>query len=154
MNEVLIYAAMLLVLWLVSLLQATMSITTSWTIAEPGEGGGIAGNVVASVTGNSIISMTVSVPAGAVNQLLSVSWVIANIQALIMTANLPVVIKTNNTTTPPDTIDVGPTAPWSWINGSGIPIPLVGTTGDITAMYLSNAGTAAATLKFRGLQAL
>ena len=67
----------------------------------------------------------------------------ARTQYFVFISDQPVTIKTNNATTPQETITLTAGGAYAWNTGHAEPNPLV---GDVNGVFVTNAGTAVATV--------
>lgn len=105
---------------------------------------GISESTTATYTDSTEINITETIPISTTNQPITVSFPHATIVALNISANTPLTIKTNSSSAPANTLNVGAALPLIWtadMNGTN-PI-----TADVTELFVSNASaTVAATL--------
>jgi hypothetical protein len=84
-----------------------------------------------------------NVAANTTNQEQVIALVRADIKLLVIVCSVAMTIKTNSTSSPGNTITVPANTPYIWASADGmIPDPL---SADITALYLTNAGSVAGT---------
>lgn len=104
------------------------------------------------------VTLEVEVPAGAVNKEIDVGMTAALIKSLLIAANrtaketgtfASVIVKTNSTSAPDDTLTVKPSNAVCWSTGDPTICPI---TADVTKLYVSNAGTAKCDFVVRALQ--
>jgi hypothetical protein len=107
-------------------------------------------NVTESVTGtNQGVDIDATVNAGATVQY-DVMMVPDNVQSLMFWSDQPADVKTNDATTPLDTIPLKATVPVVWTLNSPFPIPFqLGTP--VTKLVVTNNGPTAANVKIRVL---
>lgn len=130
----------------------SMTISYNYILGETGEGGGSGTTVSTSDTGTQAILLTIPVPASTTHQLNDVHIELAGLKMLIITTTGDCTIKTNDSTTPDDTITLKAGKPWVWRKDAGITQPLTGDAGVIDKLYSTNAAASAITIKLRGIQ--
>lgn len=84
-----------------------------------------------------------SIPNGATDQLISVAVEESTLVSFHLHADQALTVKTNDSVTPQETISLDGIDAESWVTGEGTkPI-----SGDVTALYVTNASGSDATLK-------
>lgn len=89
-----------------------------------------------------------SVPANTTGFAIPLAFTKASMQALCLTSNQPVTLKTNSESSPGQTITLAAGQVIYWGSDFTAPNPI---TADVTALYCDNAGTMAAIVKVRVL---
>jgi hypothetical protein len=118
--------------------RAVQSLATSATSGVSLSGSGID-------VGSNEVGIDVQLAASTTNQLQAASFAAANVQSIFLVSDQNVTIKTNNATTPGNTITLVAGMPLDWSKSAGyFSNPF---TVDVTAFYLTC--TAAARLKCR-----
>jgi len=90
----------------------------------------------ATEVGNGEISINETLPSGSADVEFDRAFTAANIQAYILIADQAVLIKTNDATTPDDTIQMQPGRPVVWGKASGYYSCLF--TKDVTKLFLTS----------------
>ncbi|HKD38448.1 MAG TPA: hypothetical protein VKB78_16660 [Pirellulales bacterium] len=92
-----------------------------------------------------ILLSPASIPPSTTNQPYPLTWTIANVQAIVLVSNVSITVKTNNATTPSETVNLTANIPYIWFVGS----PLANLfTHDLTGgLFLTNATAAQARLQ-------
>jgi hypothetical protein len=112
-------------------------------------GAGTVGSTIANFTGDIEKNVDTSVPPSTTDEPIDIKWVVTKVQSLMFTATGACTIKTNSSSSPTTTLSLAANQLLMW--GTGIP----GTNpvpGDVTGgLFVTNAGTAAITLKIRVL---
>ena len=80
------------------------------------------------------------------NQLLTTAWTAADADAIFISSDITLTIKTNSSGSPAETITITEDVPFFWQRDSGITNPFA---TNVTALYISPAGAVAGTLKIR-----
>lgn len=104
------------------------------------------GTIQGTVTdvGGTAITINTSVPASTSNQLLTLSFAYATLQAIFLLSNQNLTIKTNSSGSPAQTINLLAGIPYEWSLSAGyFTNPII---ANVTAFYLTTPG-AAATLR-------
>ena len=107
------------------------------------------GNIIVTVTRNVPGDMTPAFmdtfAAGTTNVTVpAIIFTKARVQYFVFTSDQPVTIKTNSATSPQETITLTAGGAYAWNTGHPEADPLV---GDINGVFVTNAGTALATVK-------
>lgn len=98
-----------------------------------------------TLTGDGEVVYDGSIAAGATNVEVAMAIDVSAMKAMAIVASGALVIKTNSSSTPADTITLTDSVKSIvWYTGSTFTNPL---TTDVTALYVSNAGASAVTLK-------
>jgi hypothetical protein len=100
-------------------------------------------------TGDSEDDLDVAVPANATNQNYAIQFNKTALQSILITCDQAVTIKTNSSSSPQDTINLGANTPVIWYAASGATSPFA---GNVTGIYVTNPANVAANLKIRGLE--
>ncbi len=118
------------------------------TIASRYNGENVTGTV--SIVADGMTSLDVTVPGSTTDQAASVSILTAKVKSLYMLSSVDLTVQTNNGTTPDNTFTLKAGVPYFWDGQSGyFSNPL---SANITTLYLTNAGTTAASFKLRAAQ--
>lgn len=118
-----------------------------------GWSGGAAPKVIdaAAVSPNTSIEVDVTVAANQTNHAVTVPLTIANLKAILIDSDQPVVIKTNSTGSPDDTFSLDGVAPLFWVRGSAVSATaqLIAQpfSANVATFYVTT--TAAATIRIR-----
>lgn len=125
----------------------THTFTTTW---QRGGGGG-ADTVAktASYTADGEKNADLTVLNGVVNQLVSIAWVLANLKSFLITSDVDVTVKTNSSSAPQETLAVKANNPIVFRNDDGRAALFA---GNVTALYVTNAAGATATINIRALE--
>ena len=110
--------------------------------------GAIVVNAALSQTGDEETDLDTSIAAGATNQQFAYNLVAANLKSVFIYSDNGLVIKTNSSSTPQDTITLAPGQALAWQSGDPGAAPFA---GNVTALFVSNSGSAASALKMRAL---
>ncbi len=86
-----------------------------------------------------------TIPASTTNLLIDIAFTVAGLKSCWISSDKAVTIKTNDSTTPQETITIAAGIPLIWNANSGVNQ----FAGDVTAMYVSNADTGPAEMKIR-----
>ncbi len=86
------------------------------------------------------------------NQALDMAWAPAKLVSIFITTDVDCTLKLNSSGSPTDTITLKAGEPFSWLKNSGVAYPFVGSTGTVTAGYITT--TAATNVEIRTLLAL
>jgi hypothetical protein len=124
----------------------THSINTSYGTDE--------GNAVTAsrqYTGTTELGFDYSIPPATVNQEVDIAWIKSNVHALLIYSDHALTVKTNDATTPIDTLSLSAGQAIVWANDHVEPNPV---GHDVTKLFLSNADPdTAAVVKIRVLVA-
>jgi len=126
-----------------------MSFQHKITTAYADETSQPAGTQISIYTGSQIDGVDTSIPAGSTDLLVAANWKQAGIQSQMWSApDGALTVKINTTTTPPTTLTLaaGQTLTWGHDYTAANPVP-----EDVTALYVTNSGSAAARFKVRVL---
>lgn len=109
---------------------------------------GVASSVQGVYTGQTEDGFDGTVPANTTGFAINIAFLKANIQSILIYSSGIVTLKTNNDTTPAQTIPLvaGQQINWGHDFASANPI-----TADVTEIFIDNAQTTAATVKIRVL---
>lgn len=122
----------------------THSITTGYKSDE-----GSITSVIKSFTGDSETGIEDNLAVGATNKHYALAVTIAQIVAMVLFASTSMTVKTNSSTTPQETINVGAGQQVVWTNdGSLGAIPFA---GNLTGFYVTNNDAKVGNFKFRAL---
>lgn len=94
-------------------------------------------SVTTSLSGTVEDSVTEDVPTVSVNLPVHISFVKADLVGIELLSDQAMVIKTNSSGTPQETINLVAGVPYFWYAGSGITNPFV---GDVTTAFASTPG--------------
>jgi hypothetical protein len=130
---------------------ATIINTFTDTIAITYTGNGKAVSTpVGSYTGTEDAGVSTVVTAATTNQAISISFPHATIKALVMSCDQDVTVKMNSTTTPTETFSIKKTSGLVWGVDYATACPFL---TDVTAIYVTNAGSTDAKFNLRVLYA-
>lgn len=101
------------------------------------------------MTADGEVNVDTTVNASATDKEVDIAIDVSSLQSLYIWSDQDVTIQTNSGSVPADTLTIEADSPLVWYVGCGLDNPL-GT--DVTKLYLTNAGGAAATVKIRVLQ--
>lgn len=101
-----------------------------------------------TVEADSRQSFDIAVPGETTDQLVSLTIDVSEVEAIMFLADQDLTIETNSGSAADDTLALKANAPYIW-HPDKIDAFKLGT--DVTALYVSNAGATAATLKIRAL---
>ena len=89
-----------------------------------------------------------SIAASTTDQPINLAWTAAKVQSLVIWASGACTIKVNSTSSPSTTLNVAANQMIMWGHDftAASPIP-----GDVTALYVTNSGTSAVSLRIRVL---
>ena len=120
---------------------ATATLTAKETIQVLDDAGNLVSSVARNVTGDAASKVRDQFPGGSANVLVAFPLVKARTQMFVFTSDQPAVIKTNSTSAPQEIITLAAGGSYSWnaLNPEANPI-----IGDISALYVSVAGTSPA----------
>jgi len=121
---------------------STYNITRAWSMA------GETLSQVEQITAGSEIRIDESIPDESADLLVALALDVTQIKALHIEADQDLTLETNDGAAPDDTIALKADVPVQWTADGGLTNPL-GT--DVTALYVTNASGAAATLRCRFL---
>jgi hypothetical protein len=103
-----------------------------------------------SYTGNAENDLDTSVAAGASNSEFDIQVTVAKIQSMVLYADQNMVIKTNSTASPGNTVNLTAKKQVVWNTDSVMAKPF---TSDVTKIFVTNSNTVtAATLRIRVLE--
>lgn len=94
-----------------------------------------------SVTGGDEDDFSFTVAAATTNDSHPLALAVATMGGVCLISDVPVTIKTNSTSAPGNTITLAAGVPLAWMTGAAGANPF---TVDVTALYITNAGTAPA----------
>lgn len=154
-----IFALVAIAIFAAIWLWASMTVTTSWSITETGEGTGVGGSNAQSYTGNDIISATITVAHSTTNQENDLTFNTGSnkLQSIVIISDKDLSMYTNHASgsSPDDTIALKAGIAFEWHRNSGITCPIAGSTGAVSKLFFTNAGSTSAddaTVKIRGIQ--
>lgn len=104
-----------------------------------GVAGGNIGGTPRTVEGGLRLSFNETIPAATTNQLIPLAFTLANMISLVISSDANVTIKTNNSGTPDQTINLVGGKPMVWDSGEYYANPI---EDNITALYVSAAADA------------
>ena len=113
----------------------THTITTSWS------NGGAPIQGASINTNDGETNRSLAIPASTTNQAIIIAFLVANLQSCFMLSDQDVTIKTNSSGSPQETISLKAGQPIMWAQGLGLAALFA---GNITEMFVTNAGTATA----------
>ena len=120
---------------------ATATLTAKETIQVLDDAGNLVSSVARNVTGDSASKVKDQFAGGSANVLVAFPLVKARTQMFAFTSDQPATIKTNSTSSPQETITLAAGGSYTWNAQHPEANPIV---GDITALYVSVAGTSPA----------
>ena len=112
-------------------------------------GAGQVSSLTRSFTGDSEVRYYGDVAAGSTNVEIDLAIDVSAIQSCVIYATKAVTLKTNSTSSPTDTIAVADAQALTW--GNDEDAARLFFTGDVTKVYVTNAGAAASTLRIEAL---
>jgi hypothetical protein len=95
-------------------------------------------------SGGQQIAINETIVSGATNQLVSLALDVSQIQSLILVSSRNVTLKTNNATTPTNTINLVANVPYIWNTDSYDTNKL---TADVTSLFVTNSSGSDALLR-------
>jgi hypothetical protein len=98
-----------------------------------------------SGTGNTEVNFDQSIAAGATNQNFIIALDVSQIKVIVIKSDQALTIKTNSSGSPTNTINLLAGVPYSWVYNANYNTLLL--TGDVTSIYVTNAGASAARLQ-------
>jgi hypothetical protein len=110
--------------------------------------GGTVKTVTTRFTGQGLEGWDGVIAAGATNAPVDAEWLNANVQSLCVWSDQAVTIKTNSSTAPAQTINLLANQILQYGVNMGLTNPF---TADVTALFVSNAGSTNANFKLRVL---
>lgn len=105
-------------------------------------------STVATYTDDSEVALDASVPASTTNKEYDLAVSKTDIKSMVLYSDVAVTIKTNSSSTPQETIALAAKQSLIWASDHSETCPFA---NDVTKFFISNAGTAAANVKFRAL---
>ena len=117
---------------------ATATLTAKETIQVLDDAGNLVSSVARNVPGDAASKAKDQFPGGSVNVFVAFPLVKARTQLFAFTSDQPATLKTNSATTPQETITLAAGGSYTWNAQHPEPNPII---GDITALYVSVAGT-------------
>ena len=93
-------------------------------------------------------SFTIPIADSVTDQLFEITLNVSEIKAIIITADQAILLETNDSGTPADTISLVANKPYVWYTGSYFTNKLA---TDITKIYLTNASGSAATVEMEAV---
>ncbi len=126
-----------------------MSITQNLSITWAGSGGAAAVGANVSLSSDLEHNLSTTVPGSTSNQSESIGFTKSKLQMFFAMSDQSITLKTNSSGASNDTISLSPNYPMTWYAGCGSSIPFV---GDVTTMFLTNAGSTSATVNVRILE--
>lgn len=118
----------------------TYTITTSVT------GHGVTKTFTETPSADGGHPLDITVPAATTNKQVNVALTRANLAAVVLYATGAVTIKTNSSGSPQETITLVAGEVVKWTSGQGSGLAGCPFSGNITALYITNAGSAAVTV--------
>lgn len=104
-----------------------------------------------SESGSAEQSVDATIPAGATDQAVALAFVRSAVQSLLVVSDKPLTLKTNSTSSPGDTKALVAGCPIQWDKSAGYFALSAIFSADVTVIYLTNAGSAAARFQARVL---
>lgn len=101
-----------------------------------------------SFSGDGQVSLSVSVPDSTTDQLVDLALNVSEIKAVYIVSDQDLTLETNDGSTPDDTLSLVAGVPYVWHENSYYSNLLI---TDITALYLTNASGATATLELEAV---
>lgn len=120
----------------------------SLTFGHTVSGEGVSLSKSAVETAESLIQEEVEVAANTTDQLVAFVLDVSQVKALYLVSDKAVTVETNSSSAAQETIDLEANVPYVWHSKSGLDMPLA---GDVTALYITNANAAAATVNIVAL---
>lgn len=102
-----------------------------------------------AAVGSSRKNVSESIGAGATDTAVAFTCDVSALKSLWISSDQDITIKTNSSSVPQETIALKANQPITWVDGDVQAKPFA---GDVTAIYVSNAGAAAAALEIRSLE--
>jgi hypothetical protein len=124
------------------------SIRAGMTFTTPA---GTTSSITATYSTDALDEYDITVPATTTDLSAQISFPYANIKAILFASDVPVTIETNNASTPTDTVTLTSTVlakMWTH-DGKAGNLAANPLTANVTAVYITNAGAAAANVKIR-----
>jgi hypothetical protein len=151
MMTLLIIAGCVLALLSVLAGVSTMTLTHSVSVSEGTSSGSIQSTKAVSVTGDAAVTASPSITASTNNVEVQVSFTVSRLKGIYICSDKTVTLYTNNPSgsSPDDTFTITADKPFVWYSGSGITCPIVGDSGAVDTLYISNANNAAAVVDIR-----
>jgi hypothetical protein len=143
MATTLLLAGLLALLIAGGLHAITHTINLNW---QSGGGGFISKSV--TLTGIEENNRDQSVAASTTNLLVPLAFVVADLQSIYIFSDQDLTLKTNSSGSPQETITLKANKPLAWYKDCGLPVPFA---GDVTALYVTNAGATLANFSLRAL---
>ena len=112
-------------------------------------GAGQVSSVSRSFTGDGEVRYLGTIAAGATNVQVAVAITRSAVKSIVFYASKAVTIKTNNATTPTETITLADGESRIWGNDEAL--SRLAISADVTALYISNAGTVPAEVRVEAL---
>ena len=111
-------------------------------------GGVQASNLTESITAASQTRVLETIATGQTNKLVNYTLVVANCKSFMVVASVAMTFKTNSSSTPLNTLNLLAGVPYYWSINS---LDTFKLTGDVTALYLTNASGTDGTLTLESL---
>jgi hypothetical protein len=112
------------------------------------DGAGTVVNAVTKFTGQTEAGFDGTIAANATDSAIAIAFPVTGLQSLCIWSDTNLVVKTNNATTPGQTINVLANVPIQWGTGMGATDPI---TAAVTSLYVTNATANPAKFKVRAL---
>lgn len=112
-------------------------------------GAGQVSSVQRSFTGDGEVRYTGTIAAGASNVQVTLALTRSAVKSLVFYSDKAVSIKTNSSSSPTDTITLADGEARVWGNDENL--SRLAITADVTAIYISNAGSAPANVRIEAL---
>ncbi len=122
---------------------ATQVFTQNWSRGSESLSG------YASITDDGAIDVDTTVPGPTTDKEVDIALDVSKMSGMFLLSDQTITLETNVAGSPVDTLTLTAGLPIVWFTGCGLPNPL---TTDVTKIFLTNAGTSLATVKFRFLQ--
>lgn len=126
----------------------THTFSRGWT------NGGVSISKSVDVSSGAEVNLDESIPAATTDQLVAFVLDVSQIKGLYIIADKPLLIQTNDGSSPANTITLAANVPFMWVNGDAAIRDTAGAviTTDITSLYVTNTDPdAAAVLRIRCL---
>lgn len=115
------------------------------------EAGGETIQQTSEVTADQETNVEVTVAGSTTDDQVDVAIDISDLKSIYMETDQDLTVETNSGSTPDDTFTLKANMPMTWNTDSSLPNPFASAT-DVTALYLTNAGSTAATFRMKVLQ--
>ena len=128
-----------------------MSFTHNVTVNYTSGGATVSGSFSNTADGEDNRDVTVPSANTLTPLLVNMNVDVSQLQSLMILSDKDISIKTNDATTPQETLTIKANVPFIYVanQGANNTLPFA---GDVTALYMINAGASAASVKIRMLQ--